>query len=70
MRTIGHFCIFVGFFLAFASLLGLLLLAVVTVRSPLALLVIVPALFGFYGLYARGYRALLGGPVGQRRSLG
>ncbi len=70
MRTIGHFCIFVGFFLAFALLLGLLLLGMSWLRTPLALLLLLPALTGFYALYVRGYRALRGASATVRRSLG
>lgn len=71
MRTIGHFCIFVGFFLVLALLLGLLLLLGATVlRSPVVLLLVLPFAVGAYGLYVRGYRAVLGQPGQRLRRLG
>lgn len=68
MRAIGHFCIFVGFFLAFALLLAALLLGAEALRKPQILLLILPALPGFYGLYVRGFRAVSGQAAGQRRT--
>jgi hypothetical protein len=70
MRTIGHFFIFVGFFLVFAGVLALLLLGAMALQSSLAFLMLLPALPGLYVLYVRGYRALLGRPDDQERSTG
>ncbi len=66
MRAIGHFIIFVAFFLLFAVTLGLLLLGAAAVRSTMALLLVLPALPGLYLLYARGYRAAVGRQAVQR----
>ena len=66
MRAIGHFIIFVAFFLLFAGALGLLLLGAAALRSTMAFLAILPALPGLYLLYARGYRAVIGRPAPQR----
>jgi hypothetical protein len=60
MRVIGHFIIFVAFFLLFALTLGLLLLGAAVLRSTLALLAILPCLPGLYLVYSRGYRAVVG----------
>ncbi|MDD5720044.1 MAG: hypothetical protein PHQ53_10205 [Candidatus Krumholzibacteria bacterium] len=57
MRAIGHFFIFIGFFLVFASLLAMLLVGAMALRSTLALLMVLPVLFGIYLLYHRGYWA-------------
>ncbi len=70
MRAVGHFLIFVAFFLVFASLLGLLILGAVTLRSMLAFLLLVPALAGLYLLYVRGFRLVLGRADDRERSLG
>jgi hypothetical protein len=71
MRTIGHFIIFIGFFLVFSCLLALLLLGALALESTLVLLMVLPALPGLYMLYVRSYRALLGRPPqDQKRSLG
>lgn len=70
MRAIGHFCIFVGFFLVFAGVLALLLLGAMALESSLAFLMLLPALPGLYVLYVRGYRALLGRPGAPGRSAG
>ena len=67
MRAIGHFCLFVGYFLVFALMVGLLLLGVAELRSPVAILNALPLLLGSYGLYARGYRAVLGHSGDRRR---
>ncbi len=66
MRVIGHFIIFVAFFLLFASTLGLLLLGAAALKSTVAFLVILPVLPSLYLLYSRGYRALVGRPAVQR----
>jgi hypothetical protein len=58
MRAIGHFCIFVGFFLVFALLLGLLLLGASILPSGLAFVMILPAGPGLYCVYAWCYRRL------------
>lgn len=66
MRAIGHFIIFVGFFLLFALALGLLVLGAAALRSTLALLLVLPALPGLYLLYSRGYRAVVSRAAAQR----
>ncbi|MEZ4387859.1 MAG: hypothetical protein R3D98_09830 [Candidatus Krumholzibacteriia bacterium] len=58
MRAIGHFCIFVGFFLVFALVLGLLILGALAMKSTLAFLMILPAGPGLYVLYVRWYRLM------------
>jgi len=58
MRTIGHFLIFVAFFLVLALVLGLLVLSAAALQSFLVLLMILPALPGLYFLYTRSCRAL------------
>ena len=70
MRAVGHFLIFVAFFLVFAALLGLLILGAATLRSSLVLLILVPALSGLYLLYARGFRQLVGRSGAESRSAG
>jgi len=66
MRAIGHFIIFVAFFLLFAITLGLLVLGAAAMRSTLALGAILPALPCLYLAYSRGYRAVVGRPAAQR----
>jgi hypothetical protein len=58
MRAIGHFLVFIGFFLVFALVLGVLIVGATALRSTLALLMILPAMPGLYLLYARGYRRI------------
>jgi len=60
MRAIGHFLVFVGFFLVFTLCLGFLIFSAAMLRSGLVLLMVVPALPGLYLLYSRGYRSLVG----------
>ncbi len=59
MRTIGSFGIFLGFFLVFALLVGLLVAGALALRSSLALLMLLPALPGLYVLYVRTYRVVV-----------
>jgi len=59
MRMIGHFSIFLGFFLVFAIVVGLLVAGALALRSHLVLLMLLPALPGVYALYSRTYRALV-----------
>ncbi|MBD3220574.1 hypothetical protein GF314_04985 [bacterium] len=60
MRAIGHFLIFVAFFLVFAGTLGLLILGATVLRSTVALLLILPAMPGLYVLYTWSYRHVQG----------
>ncbi len=59
MRTIGSFGIFLGFFVIFAGLVGLLVAGALALRSSLALLMLLPALPGLYVLYVKAYRLLV-----------
>jgi len=67
MRAVGHFACFFGFFLGFALVLGLLVAGAVALESTLVLLMILPALPGFYVLYVRGYRAVVQRAPAERR---
>jgi hypothetical protein len=66
MRAIGHFVIFVGFFLLFTLSLALLVLGAAALQSTLALLIILPALPGLYLAYTRSYRAVMGRTLARR----
>jgi hypothetical protein len=59
MRAIGHFIIFISFFLVFAVLLAALVLGAAALRSTTAMLLLLPALPGLYLIYSRGYRAII-----------
>jgi hypothetical protein len=59
MRAIGHFIIFVAFFLLFAVILGLLMLGAAALKSTYPLVAVLLVLPGIYLLYARSYRALV-----------
>lgn len=52
MRAIGHFCLFVGFFLVLSGVVALALLGASLVRTPLVLLTLIPASAGLYRLYS------------------
>jgi len=56
MRAIGHFLIFVGFFLMLALVLALIILSAATFRSWFLLLLVLPAGPLLYRIYAWGYR--------------
>jgi len=66
MRAIGHFVIFVGFFLLFTLSLALLVLGAAALQSTLALLIILPALPGLYLAYTRSYRAVMSRTLARR----
>lgn len=70
MRALGHFCFFVGFFLVFSLMLGLLLLGVVVLRVPLATLLVLLLLPGLYAVYSRSYRAVLAQTGSRKRGPG
>jgi hypothetical protein len=59
MRALGHFSIFLGFFVLLAIVLGLLVAGAVLLRSTLVLLMLLPVLPGLWMLYTRSYRALV-----------
>ena len=56
MRAIGHFLMFVGFFLTLALVLALIIIGAVTFRSWLVLLMILPAGPAMYAAYCWSYR--------------
>ena len=60
MRTLGHFLVFVAFFLVFAAAIGLCLLGATVFRSTLVLVLIVPVSAVLWLVYVRCCRLLPG----------
>lgn len=60
MRALGHFLVFVAFFLVFAAAIALCLLGATLCRSTHVLLLIVPVSVGLWLVYVRCCRLLPG----------